>query len=134
MTIFAGASGDRGGRVQAASDIAVKRTAVRLLWDACEGILDEDAPLSAALTAALQSPNDRLFVFNYKLAEQEFGRLPRAKTEALMSRCQSRIAENQTDILSEIRGMTATKPAAPKAPAKPAAKAPAAPKTAREWS
>jgi len=125
--------------VQAASDIAVKRTAVRLLWDACEGILDEDAPLSAALTAALQSPNDRLFVYNYKLAEQEFGRLPRTKTEALMSRCQSRIAENQSDILSEIRGMTATKPAAskpvaPKAPQKPAAKAPAAPKTAREWS
>lgn len=120
--------------MQAASDIAVKRTAVRLLWDACNGVLEEDAPLSSALVAALQSPNDRLFVYNYKIAEQEFGRLPREKTEALTSRCQSRIAENQLDILTEIRGMTATKPVAAKGTSKPATKAPAAPKTARQWS
>jgi hypothetical protein len=118
--------------VQASSDIAVKKTAVRLLWDACGGVLEEDAPLTVALTAALQSPNDRLFVYNYKIAEKEFGRLPRGTTEALMSRCQNRIAENQDEILVEIRGMTATAKPARAAP-KPAAKPTAAPKTAREW-
>jgi hypothetical protein len=88
-------------------DVAVKRTAVRLLSTACDGLLAEDAPLSAALAAALRSPNDPLFIYNYRVAESEFSRLPRETSDTLMLRCQSRIAVSQEDILAEIRGFRA---------------------------
>lgn len=84
-------------------DVAVKRTAVKLLSTACDGLLDKEEPLMAALNAALRSPNDPLFMYNYRVAEQEFRRLPRETTGTLMSRCQSQIAENQEDILAEIK-------------------------------
>ncbi len=93
-------------------DLAVKRTAVKLLSTACDGLLSEDAPLTAALTAALRSPKDPLFIYNYRVAEAEFRRLPRETTDTLMSRCQDRIAETQDDILAEFRGMSAAKRAA----------------------
>jgi hypothetical protein len=91
----------------ATNDLAVKRTAVKVLATACDGLLGEDEPLAAALTAALRSPNDPLFIYNYRVAETEFSRLPRETTDRLMSRCQSRIAETQDDILAEIRGFRA---------------------------
>lgn len=93
-------------------DLAVKRTAVKLLSNACDGLLAEDEPFAAALTAALRSPNDPLFIYNYGVAEQEFRRLPRETSDTLMSRCQSKIAETQDDILAEFRGMSAAKRAA----------------------
>ncbi len=93
-------------------DLAVKRTAVKLLSTACDGLVAEDEPFAAALAAALRSPNDPLFIYNYGVAEQEFGRLPRETTETLLSRCQSKIAETQGDILAEFRGMSAAKRAA----------------------
>ena len=93
-------------------DLAVKRTAVKLLSTACDGLLAEDEPFAAALTAALRSPNDPLFIYNYGVAEQEFRRLPRETSDTLLSRCQSRIAETQGDILAEFRGMSAAKRAA----------------------
>jgi len=89
----------------AGEDLAVKRTAVKLLSAACDGLVAPDAPLAAALLAALRSPNDPLFIYNYGVAEAEFGLLPRAIASALMSRCKSRIAENQDDILAEIRSL-----------------------------
>lgn len=125
----------------ASEDLAVKRTAVKLLSTACDGLLAEDEPLPAALVAALRSPNDPLFIYNYGVAEAEFRRLPRETTDTLMSRCQSRIAESQDDILAEFRGLkkakarpkgVALKPAAPKPAPK---KAPAQRKTtAVEWT
>lgn len=119
----------------ASDDLVVKRTAVKLLSTACDGILAEDAPLAAALVAALRSPNDPLFIYNYRVAEAEFRRLPRETTDTLMSRCQSRIAESQDDILAEIRGLKdkaapirpAAKPAPKKAP-------PQRKTTAVEWT
>lgn len=93
-------------------DLAVKRTAVKLLSTACDGLLAGDEPFAAALTAALRSPNDPLFLYNYGVAEAEFRRLPRETSDTLMSRCQSRIAETQDDILAEFRGMSAAKRAA----------------------
>lgn len=120
----------------ASEDLAVKRTAVKLLSTACDGILAEDAPLAAALVAALRSPNDPLFIYNYRVAEAEFRRLPRETTDTLMSRCQSRIAESQDDILAEIRGLKLKKPAPARAAGpKPAPKkAPPQRKTAVEWT
>ena len=120
----------------ASQDLAVKRTAVKLLSTACDGLLAEDAPLTTALVAAMRSPNDPLFIYNYRVAEEEFRRLPRETTDTLMSRCQSRIAESQDDILAEIRGLKvgtkAPKPAAMKPVPR---KAPPQRKTtAVEWS
>jgi len=86
-----------------ADDLVVKRAAVKLLSTACDGLLAEEAPLPAALLAALRSPNDPLFIYNYGVAEAEFGLLPRSISAALMSRCRSRIAESQENILAEIR-------------------------------
>ena len=122
----------------ATDDLAVKRTAVKVLSTACTGLLEADAPLTAALTAALRSPNDPLFIYNYRVAEAEFRRLPRETTDTLMSRCQNRIAESQDDILAEIRGLTSNKrpPAATKAAPKKAEPKKAGPKrtTAVEWT
>lgn len=119
----------------ASEDLAVKRTAVKLLSTACDGLLAEDAPLAAALVAALRSPNDPLFIYNYRVAESEFRRLPRETTDTLMSRCQSRIAESQDDILAEFRGLKEAKvPAKPAAPKPAPRKAPPQRKTAVEWT
>ena len=119
-----------------AEDLAVKRTAVKLLSSACDGLLAEDEPFAAALAAALRSPNDPLFVYNYRVAEQEFRRLPRETSDTLLSRCQSRIAETQDDILAEFRGMSAAKRAAKWIQQQKKAKKVAAKKriTAVEWS
>jgi hypothetical protein len=126
----------------ATEDLAVKRTAVKLLSTACDGLLAEDEPLALALTAALRSPNDPLFVYNYRVAETEFRRLPRETTDTLMSRCQSRIAETQDDILAEIRGLRAAGPkslgpmkrSAPTKKAEPKKGGPKGPITAVEWT
>lgn len=121
-------------------DLAVKRTAVKLLSSACDGVLDNEAPLRAALNAAIRSPNDPLFIYNYRVAEKEFRQLPREMTESLMERCQSRIAESQDDILAEIRVLSAAAPkppvAGPTAPTKEKApsKKPPARKTAVQWT
>ncbi len=118
-------------------DLAVKRTAVKLLSTACDGLVAEDEPFAAALAAALRSPNDPLFIYNYRVAEQEFGRLPRETSEILLSRCQSRIAETQDDILAEFRGMNAAKRAAKWIQQQKKAKKAAEPKkriTAIEWT
>ncbi len=117
-------------------DLAVKRTAVKLLSNACDGLLAGDEPFAAALIAALRSPNDPLFIYNYGVAEQEFRLLPREISDTLMSRCQSKIAETQGDILAEFRGMSAAKRAAKWVQQQKKAKA-AQPKkriTAVEWS
>lgn len=119
----------------ASEDLAVKRTAVKLLSTACDGLLAEDAPLAAALVAALRSPNDPLFIYNYRVAESEFRRLPRETTDTLMSRCQSRIAESQDDILAEFRGLKEAKaPTKAEAPKPVPKKAPSQRKTAIEWT
>ena len=122
-------------------DLAVKRTAVKLLSGACDGVLEDDSPLRAALNAALRSPNDPLFIYNYLVAEKEFRQLPRETTESLMVRCQSRIAESQDDILAEIRVLSSS--AEPKLPTRtpvpskdkaPAKKAPPRNKSAVQWT
>lgn len=118
-------------------DLAVKRTAVKLLSTACSGLLADDAPLAAALAAAIQSPNDPLFVYNYRVAEEEFRRLPRETTDTLMSRCQSRIAASQQDILAEFRGLKRATHKAKRPAAKPSEPKKAAPRrtsSAVEWT
>ncbi len=67
-----------------------------------------------------------MYIYNYSVAEAEFRRLPRETMATLMSRCQSRIAESQDDILAEIRGLRLKKPAPRKAPPQR--------KTVVEWS
>ena len=106
-------------------EIAVKKAAVRVLHGVCEVVLGEANAFTETLTLAVGSANDKTFEYNYRIAEQEFRRLPPEVVELVVGKCTSHIAANQQSILRQIKSLRGGGPGR----AKPAEKR----RTAVDW-
>ncbi|MBI3498432.1 MAG: hypothetical protein HY058_14115 [Proteobacteria bacterium] len=109
-------------------EIAVKKAAVRILHSVCDNVLGAKNAFTATLTLTLQSANNKTFEYNFRVAEQEFQRLPAEVIELVVGKCNSHIASNQKAILAQIKTLTG----AP-APAGKTDKAGKRPTSAVDW-
>ena len=110
----------------AVDEIAVKRAAVRILHGVCDVVLGEKNAFTETLGLTLRSANDKTFEYNYRIAEQEFRRLPAEVLELVVGKCNSHIASNQKSILGQIKSLTGVEPG-------PAKKRPEPRRTAVDW-
>jgi hypothetical protein len=109
----------------AIDDIAVKKTAVRILHGVCDVVLGGNNAFTETLSLTLKSANAKTFEHNYRVAELEFRRLPAEVVELVVGKCNSHIASNRKLVLGQIRTLSGREPV----PAKPAAKR----QTAVDW-
>ena len=94
----------------AVDDITVKRTAVRILHGVCDTVLGERNAFTETLSLTLKSANNKTFEYNYKVAEQEFRRLPGEVMELVLGKCNSHIASNQDSIIRQIKTLSGAEP------------------------
>ena len=108
-------------------EIAVKKAAVRILHDVCDVVLGAHNAFTETLSLTLKSANNKTFEYNYKIAEQEFRRLPGEVMELVLGKCNSHIASHQKSILKQIKSLGGTEPGQAKSPAERR-------KTSVDWS
>ena len=95
-------------------EIAVKKAAVKILHGVCDTVLGAKNAFTATLSLTLQSANNKTFEYNYRVAEQEFRRLPAEVVELVVGKCNSHIASNQKSILKQLKVLTGVEPTAGK--------------------